>query len=98
MISHTIITIPAVLLGLALHWWLGAPAPYTAAVAMTGLWFSREQYWDELKLRRVGRDSWRDVLVTMAMVFRPMQRNMDFFAPVAVAWAMTAVYIVGGAL
>ena len=98
MLNHSLITVPAVLLGLALHWWFGVPVAYTAAAVMSGVWFSREQYWEELTLRDTRVDSvrlntWRDVLASMFMVFRPMERNLDFYVPVAVAWAMTVAYM-----
>lgn len=86
MFSHSAITAVFMLIA---PWLIG---PIVAAAFMTGIWFSREQYREEMKLRKVDRDGWKDVLWTMCMVFRPMKRNLDFFAPVIVAWAMAYGY------
>lgn len=90
MYSHSAITATFML---ATSWLIG---PIMAAVFMSGIWFSREQYREEMKLRKVRRDSWKDVLWTMLMVFRPMTRNRDFFAPVAVAWVIAGVFVWAG--
>lgn len=87
MISHSAITAAFML---TTAWLIG---PIAAAAFITGIWFSREQYWEELKFRAEGRGSLRDVLLTIPMVFRPMRRNMDFFAPVAVAWVIAAAFV-----
>lgn len=100
MFGHSTITAVWMLFAGLWCWLLGDwfTGPLAFASFITGVWWSREQYWDEIKLRKVGRDSWRDVLWTMLMILRPMERNLDLFTPVAVAWIMAAVYMLGGAL
>lgn len=90
--THTLITLPVVILGLFLNWALGWPA-HLAAFAMTFFWLSREQYWEELKLRKEDRRSVKDLAWTMVMVFRPIERNMDFLVPVVLAWLLTMGYV-----
>jgi hypothetical protein len=87
MISHSLITVAWMTGALAIYAAFGL-SPWFAALFILGVWWSREQYWEELKLRQVGRRSLADVIVTMVMVFRPMRRNMDLFAPAAVAVVM----------
>jgi hypothetical protein len=50
MISHSIITLVWMLVALGVHF-IGV-SPFLMAASATGWWWSREQYWDELKLRK----------------------------------------------
>jgi hypothetical protein len=92
MISHSIITLVWMLVALGVHF-IGV-SPFLMAASATGWWWSREQYWDELKLRNEGRRSIADIAYTVVKVWWPERRNMDLIAPAIVAWVMaTGIYI-----
>lgn len=91
MISHSLITLPFMAVASLLI------GPVGAALFITGWWWSREQYWAELRLREVGRrDVVRHVIPTIAAVWWPKRENMDLIAPAAVAWLLAAILSIAG--
>ncbi len=85
MYSHSYITIA----------WMAATLPFghpwASAFISIAWWWSREQYLTEYRLRKVQRDSWRDVIFTIYDVWYPREKNMDLIAPAIVALVLALV-------
>jgi hypothetical protein len=58
-----------------------------------GVWYSREQYWEELKYRERGEGAPLEILPTLVYMFVPARKNMDFILPVVIAVVMAAAFV-----
>ena len=99
MISHSLITLAWMisalgwkwLLGLKSHAWRMFVLGWTGFII--GVWYSREQYWEELKYRERGEGAPLEILPTLVYMFVPTQRNMDFILPVVIAVVLAAAFV-----
>ena len=99
MVSHSLITVSWMLCALGFKWLLGLKSNAWRMFVLgwtgfiIGVWYSREQYWEELKYRERGEGSPWEILPTLVYMFRPTQKNMDFILPVVIAMVIAAAFV-----
>lgn len=99
MISHSLITLAWMLWALGFKWLLGLKSNAWRMFVfgwtgfIIGVWYSREQYWEELKYRERGEGGPMEILPTLVYMFVPTQKNMDFIAPSIIAVVFAAAFV-----
>ena len=99
MVSHSLITLSWMLCALGLKWLLGLKSNAWRMFVLgwtgfiIGVWYSREQYWEELKYRERGEGAPLEILPTLVYMFVPTRKNMDFILPVVMAVVLAAAFI-----
>jgi hypothetical protein len=99
MISHSLITLAWMLCALGVKWLLGLKSNAWRMLVLgwtgfiIGVWYSREQYWEELKYRERGEGAPLEILPTLVYMFVPARKNMDFILPAIIAVVMAAAFV-----
>ncbi|MCG2601425.1 MAG: hypothetical protein KBO59_28420 [Achromobacter sp.] len=99
MISHSLITLAWMISALGWKWLLGLKSTAWRMFVLgwtgfiIGVWYSREQYWEELKYRERGEGAPLEILPTLVYMFVPTQKNMDFILPAIIAVVLAAAFV-----
>lgn len=99
MVSHSLITLSWMLCALGFRWLLGLKSNVWRMFVLgwtgfiIGVWYSREQYWEELKYRERGEGGPLEILPTLVYMFVPAQKNMDFILPAIIAVVLAAAFV-----
>lgn len=99
MISHSLITLAWMLCALGFRWLLGLKSNAWRMFVfgwtgfIVGVWYSREQYWEELKYRERGEGAPLEILPTLIYMFVPARKNMGFILPAIIAVVLAAAFV-----